>query len=55
MKGNTILEGLSTYQYSQVLSVIAEATLATDLSLNFQHLYKLMCLSEEGPAGLLGG
>ena len=52
MKGNTILRELSTYQYSQVLSVIEEAILATDLSLHFKHLNKLLSLSEEGPAGL---
>ena len=52
MKENAILEGLSTYQYSQVLSVIEEAILATDLSLHFKHLNKLISLSEEGPAGL---
>ena len=52
MKGNAILEGLSTNQYSQVLSVIEEAILATDLSLHFKHLNNLISLSEEGPAGL---
>ena len=52
MKGNTILETLTTSQYSHTVSVIEEAILATDLSLHFQHLSQLLSLAEEGPAGL---
>ena len=52
LNGNTILEGLSTLHYADVISVIEEAILATDLSLHFKHLSRLISLSEEGPAGL---
>merc|ERR1712013_656976 len=52
MEGNTILETLTTSQYSQAISVIEEAILATDLSVHFQNLDSLHSLAEEGAAGL---
>ena len=52
LNGNTIFDGLSTLQYADVISIIEEAILATDLSLHFKHLSRLISLSEEGPAGL---
>ena len=52
LDGNRILDNLTPAEYSQVLSVIEEAILATDLSLHFAHLGRLIDLSKEGPASL---
>ena len=52
LDGNRILDNLTPAEYSEVLSVIEEAILATDLSLHFAHLGRLIDLSKEGPASL---
>jgi len=52
LDGNRILDNLTPSEYTDTLSVIEEAILATDLSLHFSHLGRLKNLSEEGSAGI---
>ena len=52
LDGNKILDKLTSTEYTAVLSVIEEAILATDLSLHFAHLGRLINLAKEGPASL---
>lgn len=52
LDGNRIFDSLTPDEYTEVLSVIEEAILATDLSLHFAHLGRLKNLSKEGPSGL---
>merc|ERR1719481_316389 len=52
LEGNRIFENLSPTEYSMVLAVIEEAIIATDLSLHFKHLGRLMNLSKEGQSTL---
>jgi len=52
LEGNRLLENMSPDEYSTVLGVVEEAILATDLSLHFQHLGRLLQLAKEGTTGL---
>ena len=52
LDGNRIFDNLSACEYTEVLSVIEEAILATDLSLHFAHLGRLKNLSTAGPEAL---
>merc|ERR1719427_1000125 len=52
LDGNKILYKLTSTEYTAVLSVIEEAILATDLSLHFAHLGRLINLANQGPVGL---
>ena len=52
LDGNRILDNLTPAEYVSVLSVIEEAILATDLSLHFANLGRLVNLSKEGPLSL---
>ena len=48
-----ILSNLSVQQYNEVLKVVEESILATDLALHFSHLEVLQGLGAKGPSGNL--
>lgn len=52
LDGHRILDTLSPAEYSKTICIIEHAILATDLSLHFSHLGRLMRLSSAGAGGL---